>query len=264
MIAIAIEHEFPVREGGFHLDVNFSSDENCVCFFGHSGSGKTLTMQAVAGLFTPRRGRIEIGGRIVFDSENSVSLPTRLRRLGYLFQDYALFPHLTVRRNIAFGLENSAVPAFTGKKARLRVDEMLQAFEIEALGDQFPAQISGGQKQRVALARALANQPDILLLDEPFSALDPLMRERMRRHCKQLLARFGTPTIIITHDPADVAVFAESVLLFEQGRAHTRVAAPDITGNTNAPDELLRCLAFAVKDHRNAEHAGADHHDCQR
>ena len=250
MIDIAMEHRFPAKAGGFHLCVSVEASERCLVFFGHSGSGKTLTMQAVAGLFTPARGRISFGGRTVFDSERRVFVPARKRRVGYLFQDYALFPHLTVRQNIAFGLECGAT--LSGERRRKRVNEMLEAFEIGHLADQKPGLISGGQKQRVALARALAPRPDLLLLDEPFSALDPLMRERVRNQCKELLFRFDTPTIIISHDPADVAVFAESAVLFDGGDAHLRIPAGELARETASDNELLRCLAVAVDDYNTS------------
>lgn len=257
MIEISMEHRFPAKVGGFHLDVSIAAQEHCLSFFGHSGSGKTLTMQAVAGLFAPDKGCIKIAGRTVFDSEASICVPARKRRLGYLFQDYALFPHLTVRKNIAFGLECAGALEFPGEKRKRRVDEMMESFEIAHLADQRPGLISGGQKQRVALARALAPRPDILLLDEPFSALDPLMRERMRSQCKELLARFNTPTIIITHDPADVAVFAESAILFDNGDAHIRVPAGQLREEVRSDNELLRCLAQAVSEYDAGEQARA-------
>lgn len=247
MIDIRVKHRFPERSGGFSLDVSIEAADRCLCFFGHSGSGKTLTMQAVAGLFTPQAGRIRVGGRTVFDSARNICLPARARRLGYLFQDYALFPHLTVRQNIAFGPECGGRTAAGGKRTQSRVDAILHAFEIAHLADQRPCRISGGQKQRVALARALATKPDILLLDEPFSALDPLMRERMRTQCKELLDRFATPAIIITHDPADVAAFAESVVLFEEGHAQGRIQTIGLEKAATSKNELLRCLAAALE-----------------
>ena len=261
MIDINITHRFSAKNGGFSLDVSLSADDDCVAFFGHSGSGKTLTMQAVAGLFKPARGHIAVGGRTVFDSGKRICLPARSRRLGYLFQDYALFPHLSVRENIAFALDGGRRFFFMDKQKKQRVDEMLRIFEIEHIAGQRPPFISGGQKQRVALARALANRPDILLLDEPFSALDPLMRERMRSQCKELLARFSTPTIVITHDPADVAVFAKSVLLYENGTAHKSIPVSGLEKEQGSSNELLRCLAQAVSVHnkvlREAEAAFA-------
>lgn len=249
MIEISIRHRFPEKAGGFHLDVHFSvDDEEPIVFFGHSGSGKTLTLQAIAGLFSPDEGRIVIGGRTVFDSTGKICLPTRKRRLGYLFQDYALFPHLTVRQNIGFALEGK-MPLFPlGKEARRRVNDLLEIFEIRHVAGQYPGCISGGQRQRVALARALANQPDVLLLDEPFSALDPLTRKRVRRQCKGLLARFSTPTILITHDPDDVAAFAQNVLLYERGKAHSLLHMTDLEKPEHSGNELLQCLAASFRE----------------
>jgi molybdate transport system ATP-binding protein len=132
---------------------------------------------------------------------------------------------------------------------------MLDTFEISHIADLKPARISGGQQQRAALARALANRPDILLLDEPFSALDPLMRERMRKQCKELLSRFNTPTIIISHDPADVAVFAQGIVLYENGQAHTRMSADSLESCAADPDSLLGSLADAVRGLRRADGA---------
>lgn len=248
MIEISMRHRFSEKAGGFHLDVHFSAEEEPVVFFGHSGSGKTLTLQAIAGLFSPDEGSITLGGRTVFDSAKKICLPTRKRRLGYLFQDYALFPHLTVRRNIGFGLEGRRAFFPLGKEARHRVDELLEIFEIGHVAGQYPSCISGGQRQRVALARALANRPDVLLLDEPFSALDPLTRKRVRRQCKELLARFSTPSILITHDPDDVAAFAQSVLLYERGKAHALVPAGDLAKPAHPGNELLQCLAASFRE----------------
>lgn len=246
MIDIRLEHRFPDRAGGFHLDVKFAGDERFVAFFGHSGSGKTLTMQAVAGLFQPNSGRVRLREKMLLDTGAGLCLPARKRNIGYLFQDYALFPHLTVRQNIGFALDGGRPAFMQHKDVRRRVDAILSSFEIAHIAGQRPAFISGGQKQRVALARALVMQPDLLLLDEPFSALDPLMRERVRLQCKELLLRFATPTIIITHDPEDVGVFAESVVLFERGRAHDCLPAADLQKARNSENELLRCLARAL------------------
>ena len=161
-----------------------------------------------------------------------------------------------MRENIAFALQGRRSFSLRNRKERQRVDEMLHTFEISHIAEQRPPFISGGQKQRVALARALANKPDILLLDEPFSALDPLMRERMRSQCKELLARFATPTIVITHDPADVAVFARSVLLYEGGATHTRISARKLEKEAHSGNELLRCLAQPVSFHSSAARVG--------
>jgi molybdate transport system ATP-binding protein len=215
MLEVRFEHSFPEALGAFSLKVNISSDARRLALFGPSGSGKTLTLQALAGLFLPRDGYMEVNGRVLFDSARKFSIPARKRKLGYLFQDYAIFPHLTVRQNIAF--------AFTGpfggniRKDRHKVEKMLEIFELQGLADSYPARISGGQKQRVALARALITEPDLLLLDEPFSALDPLLRARIRGQCAKILTQIGIPSVIITHDPEDVIEFADMVSFYEKG-----------------------------------------------
>jgi molybdate transport system ATP-binding protein len=215
MLEVRVEHSFPPARGGFTLKVDINFREKRLALFGPSGSGKTLTLQTIAGLFHPREGHMAVNGRVLFDSGSKVHVPARKRKMGYLFQDYAIFPHLTVRQNIAF--------AFTGplggsqRKNRLKVDKMLEIFELRALAEHYPAQISGGQKQRVGLARALVTEPDLLLLDEPFSALDPLLRARIRGQCAKILAQIDIPSIIITHDPEDVIDFADRVSFYENG-----------------------------------------------
>ncbi len=220
MLELRLEHKFAARSGGFKLDVAFREEAPCLALFGHSGSGKTLTLQAMAGLFTPDAGHISVNGRVLFDRAQKINLPARGRRTGYLFQDYALFPHLTVRGNISFGLENGRDFRLGGKRAiKGRVDELLERFELEPLAEQRPDILSGGQKQRTALARAVAARPDVLLLDEPFSALDPLLRGRVRAECKEIIGSFGIPAVMITHDPEDVAAMADKVVFYNRGHA---------------------------------------------
>lgn len=216
MIEVRLAHAFSAKQGGFALDASINVHGGCVALYGHSGSGKTLTLHSIAGLFTPGRGFVRVGERVLLDTEKGVNMPARRRNLGYLFQDYALFPHLTVRQNIAFSLG----PFRSPRKRRLageRVQEMLECFEIQHLAAQRPGMISGGQRQRVALARALAFRPDVLLLDEPFSALDPQLRGRVRAQCREWLRRFGIPAVIITHDPLDVVEFATDVIYYTAG-----------------------------------------------
>lgn len=203
----------------FALDVTFRSTSRRVVLFGPSGAGKSLTLQAIAGLLTPDDGRIAVNGHVLFDSSGGVNLPPPLRKVGYLFQDYALFPHLTVAQNVAFGLRRSLFNPRRGRTAHAAV-RWLQTFELEAIAGNLPTEISGGQKQRVALARALAAEPDILLLDEPFSALDPLLRARMRTELAALQTRLDLQMLIITHDPADVEALGEHVLEIRDGRIH--------------------------------------------
>ncbi|MDE5833855.1 MAG: ATP-binding cassette domain-containing protein [Desulfovibrio sp.] len=187
-------------------------------FFGPSGSGKTLTMQCVAGLAMPDKGEISVEDRVFYSSRQKICLKPQVRSVGYMAQDYALFPHLTVLQNVAYprtGLFCAHIPASEKKRAR----ELLANFGILDLQRRKPGAISGGQKQRTALARAANSSPRILLLDEPFSALDPLLRERMRREILAFLNELNLPAIIITHDPDDVDAFAGALVLFNQGRA---------------------------------------------
>lgn len=202
---------------GFELDVAFETEARRTVIYGPSGAGKSLTLQAVAGLLRPDAGRIVLGGDTLFDSEAGVDLPARARRLGYLFQDYALFPRLNVRQNIAFGLRRGWLNP-SRRAADAAVAHWLGLFELDRVAEQKPHELSGGQRQRTALARALVNEPRALLLDEPFSALDPALRERMRDELQALLDRIAIPMLMITHDPEDLARFGEARLMLAEGR----------------------------------------------
>ena len=201
----------------FSLEVSFTSDNDDVVLFGPSGAGKSLTLQTIAGLTTPDAGRIVVGERVLFDSSRKIAVPARHRDIGYVFQDYALFPHLTVAQNVAFGLKR-AWPWRLPHPDRLRLDEVLEIFELGPMRDSLPRDLSGGQRQRVAVARALIRRPSLLLLDEPFSALDAPLRGRMRQELLRMQERFNLPVILITHDPEDVAALAQTVAVYEAGR----------------------------------------------
>ena len=200
----------------FELRVRFTTQARRSVIFGPSGAGKSLTLQALAGLMKPDRGRIAFGTEVLFDSAVGIDIPARRRGFGYLFQDYALFPRLNVRQNIAFGLSAGLLnpSAQVGGEA---VERWLRAFELLDVAAQRPAELSGGQRQRTALARALVNSPRALLLDEPFSALDPALRERMRTELDELLRRIDIPVLMITHDPADLDWFGEEALSLRDG-----------------------------------------------
>jgi molybdate transport system ATP-binding protein len=217
MIEVIVAKAVSTRDRRFSLDVAFTTGNRLVVLFGPSGSGKTLTVQAMAGLIRPDRGRIVVDGTVLFDSEAGVDVPARERAIGYVFQDYALFPHLTVAQNVGFGLRG-IMPWSLARGDRTRVGEVLEFMELGSHASSLPADLSGGQRQRVALARALIRRPRLLLLDEPFSALDPMLRDRMRQEFLRVQSHFSIPAVVITHDPADVEALAEDLILYETGR----------------------------------------------
>jgi molybdate transport system ATP-binding protein len=233
-IHVNVEKKMVSRGRSFTLKAAFSSDTQFVVLFGPSGSGKTMTLQSIAGLITPDLGRIALKGRVLYDSTSRVNIPARHRGIGYLFQDYALFPHLTVLENVGFGLGRKW-PRGLCKQDRREIEGFLEIFEIAHLADSLPLDLSGGQKQRVALARALIRKPDLLLLDEPFSALDTLLRAKLRKKLLQIQSRFNIPVIMITHDPEDIEAFAETVVTYEAGRT---LGVESFPGSK----ERLRCI----------------------
>ncbi|WP_261525466.1 sulfate/molybdate ABC transporter ATP-binding protein [Burkholderia multivorans] len=222
-LVVDIRKTYATAERRFTLDVSFTATTQRVVLFGPSGAGKSMTLQAIAGLLAPDEGTIALNGEPLFDAARRIDVPTRARRVAYLFQDYALFPHLNVRQNIAFGL-TAGLRNPRAKALPPEVAYWLRAFDLEPLAAQYPSQLSGGQKQRVALARALVAQPRILLLDEPFAALDGALRQRMRHELAELQARLDIPMVLISHDPDDVAAFGDQVVQLNDGRVQP--AAP--------------------------------------
>ena len=200
------------RFEGFTLDVAFRSDAPLTALLGPSGSGKSMTLRAVAGAIRPDDGRIAVGGTVLFDAARGSDVEPQARRVGYVPQQYALFHHLDVVGNVGFGL-----PERRGPEARRRIAELLELVGLTGLERRAPRQLSGGQQQRVALARALIVRPRILLLDEPFAALDATLREPLRASLLELQRTLGFTALLVTHDPADAAL-AGRRFLFERGR----------------------------------------------
>ena len=186
-----------------------------ITLLGPSGCGKTTILRMIAGLETPTQGQISIGNRVVFDSEQGVNLPPNKREVGFLFQNYALWPHMTVYENIAFGLENMK----WGKdKIHARVKELLEMLRIEQLEQRYPSQLSGGQQQRVAIARTLAPGPKVLFMDEPLSNLDAKLRMEMRTELKRLHRETDSTFVYVTHDQQEAMTLSTMVCVIDKGR----------------------------------------------
>jgi molybdate transport system ATP-binding protein len=200
----------------FVLDAAFQSQHMRTALMGPSGSGKSTVLLAVAGLQPQARGHVRVNGSTLLDSATGIDLPARARGVGMVFQDYALFPHMNVEQNLLFGVQRMGRPL--AEAERVRVEALLDQFDLQALRNALPRNLSGGQKQRVALARALAPAPRLLLLDEPLSALDSALRQRLRTELAEMLARVQVPTLIVTHDPHDAELLAQQVVHMADGR----------------------------------------------
>jgi molybdate transport system ATP-binding protein len=207
------------RLADFTLDVAWTGGEGVSVLFGPSGSGKTLTLQCLAGLVRPDGGRIVVDGLVLFDAAAGIDVAPQSRRVGYVFQGYALFPHLSVRANVAFGLRGRP-PV---ERAR-RTTEVIERLGLGGLEARYPSELSGGQKQRVALGRALAIEPAFVLLDEPLSALDLPLRRALRDELQVILQDWRVPAVLVTHDFSEAYQLGDRVIVYEAGRV--RQAAP--------------------------------------
>jgi molybdate transport system ATP-binding protein len=204
---------------GLAIDVTFDAPPGITVLFGPSGAGKSRTLGSIAGLVPPDRGRVALGDTVWFDGKDSIDLPIHLRRVAYLFQSLALFPHMTARENVAYGMVHETEAAVR----RRRAGEMLERMHVAHVADRKPRSLSGGEAQRVALARAFAMRPRVMLLDEPFSALDAAVKTELLRVVKTQLAEERIPTILVTHQPEEAEILGERVVFLEKGRV-TRTA----------------------------------------
>jgi molybdate transport system ATP-binding protein len=228
--------EIAIRKhlGAFDLDVQLSAPENqIIVLFGPSGAGKSMTLAAIAGFASPDVGRIVAGNRVLFDSGRGINLLPQQRHIGLVKQDLALFPHLTVEQNIAYGLFHEST-----KTKRERVQYFLRLMNLDGFAKRYPAQLSGGQQQRVALARALAPKPELLLLDEPFSALDAPTRVQLRNELLNLQRELKIPIMFVTHDLGEAYFLADQLAVIDAGKIL----------QVDAPGEIIqhpRCLQVA-------------------
>jgi molybdate transport system permease protein len=208
-----LEVDIAKRLEAFPLQVKFSAGRGAVGLLGASGAGKSMTLRMIAGIVPPDRGRIVLNRRVLFDSATKQNLPAAKRKVGVVFQDYALFPRMTVAENVGFGLR-----ALPQRERQARVREQLEHMHIAELADQYPARISGGQRQRVAIARCMAIAPDALLFDEPFAALDPHLRRQMEEQLRETLAEYKGAVIFVTHDMEEAFRFCSELMVVDAGK----------------------------------------------
>lgn len=200
--------------GSFRLKVEFEAENNVLALLGASGCGKSMTLKCVAGIETPDRGRIVLNGVTLFDSGKYINLPPQKRRVGYLFQQYALFPNMTVWQNIACGVRDKA-------RADALIRDMIAAMHLTGMEKKKPHQLSGGQQQRVALARILVNEPEVLLLDEPFSALDSHLRFQLENEVRNAIRRYGKTVLLVSHNRDEVFRLSDGIAIMNDGHIET-------------------------------------------
>lgn len=211
MLELSIEKDL----GRFSLSVQLQADKERVALLGASGSGKSMTLQCIAGIVSPDRGRIVLDGQVLFDAQKHIHLCPQKRQIGYLFQNYALFPQKTVLENVLLGMYRLPV---SRREKRERAEAMLARMQLTALSARFPAQLSGGQQQRTAIARMLVSEPRILMLDEPFSALDSHLRWEMEQVISEVLRSYEGTSFVVTHDRDEAYRLCDSIAIIEQGK----------------------------------------------
>lgn len=228
MLQATLAKRFPAGEdsAGFTLDLAFAANPGVTVLYGPSGAGKTLTLDSIAGFVTPDRGRIILGDRILFDAESRVNLPPQRRACGYVFQNYALFPHMTLRQNLAFGAQ--PLPRL---ERRRRIAELLDRFGLSDLAGRYPRELSGGQKQRGSIARALIAEPDVLLLDEPARGLDAALQTDLRAVILEIRRNVRIPILLVTHNLDECFALADHMIVLERGAIVCQGSPPDLLRN---------------------------------
>ena len=233
--------------GAFLLDIEFENDSGVLALLGASGSGKSMTLKCIAGIVTPDEGRIILDGKTLFDSAAKINISPRKRGIGYLFQNYALFPNMTVRQNIETGVKGSRV------SRRAVSDEKIGLLYLTGLENKYPHQLSGGQQQRVALARILASAPEMILLDEPFSALDSYLQWQLEMELVDTLRQFSGMALYVSHSRDEVYRVCDSVCVIDDGRSEPVVPVRELFHN---PGTLSACLLSGCKNYTEIEKRG--------
>lgn len=219
---MALQAKIQKKFSGFELDVEFETESGCMGILGASGCGKSMTLKCVAGIEKPDSGRIVLNDRVLFDSEKNINLPVRERHAGYLFQNYALFPTMTVEENLAI-----VIPGKKREKRSLIMDQ-IRRFQLEGLEDRYPSQLSGGQQQRVALARMLLYKPDIIMLDEPFSALDGFLKDTLQMEMLELIKEYSGDVLMVSHSRDEIYKFCDNMILISEGKSIVNGATREI------------------------------------
>lgn len=210
---------------GFSIELQIKSSARRIGILGASGCGKSMTLKMIAGIETPGKGRIQLGSRVLFDSQNRINVKPQKRSVGYLFQNYALFPSMTVEENIAAGLKGNK------EEKRSRVREMTERFRLSGLEKRFPGELSGGQQQRTALARIMACEPEVVLLDEPYAALDVFLRDRLEQELLTMLKDYEGTAILVSHNRDEIYRFSQDLLVMEEGKIAVFGKSRDIFKN---------------------------------
>lgn len=208
---MALEVDIRKKFSGFTLDVSFRSEGGCMGILGASGCGKSMTLKCIAGIEKPDEGRIVLDGKVLFDSEKRIDLKPQRRNVGYLFQNYALFPNMTVEENIGIGMKEKK------EQRKMLAARQIERFQLQGLEKRYPFELSGGQQQRVALARILSCSPDIIMLDEPFSALDGYLKDTLQLEMQEVLAGYGKDVLFVSHSRDEIFKFCSRMCLISGG-----------------------------------------------
>ena len=236
------------RIGNFHLDVRYQSSASRIGILGASGCGKSMTLKCIAGIEMPDEGEIVIRDRVVYSSGQKIHIRPQQRNIGYLFQNYALFPTMSVAKNIEAGLKG------TKQEKKERVQEMIRTFRLTGLEDRLPGELSGGQQQRAALARIMAYEPEVILLDEPFSAMDMFLKEKLQQELEEMLRDYPGTVILVSHDRDEIYRFSAELLVMDQGKVVTSGKTKEIfrSPGSRAAARLTGCKNFSRAERLNA------------